>query len=403
MNYYIRKYIFLTLFSTLLILTSCAEKEDIDPSSDYEDGVMSIDLSCITRGEEGSELETVEHFRMVLIDNAGKVKANDFIEIQNLPDYQDNEKELDKFQYTWNFSAPFGSYHLYIIANEKSISDYSVSGNEEGYQGKTLSQFLDTYPAGVSGFGDILNKIIFKPDFNKPIVLSCDYKIDFNSLNSQFNAYLVNVATKFDFHFKNYRNEAVTFTNISLDKVADRNYLLANIDDDHKYVDDVYWIDWMKGVVDDTNKYPEIDDSEQSNDKINDLWGWLNDYGMPEPISYSTYEFIETDDTWTVPSSEPQTGSLPDPGTLSMGPFYFPESKYIPANKTVQSYALTFDVLQSDETTKTFHRDLGKIKTLFRNTYAVVDVEISLGVESIYVEVYPWVDKDEFYGIVSPE
>lgn len=399
----IRKFLFFTFLPTLMILTSCADREDIPPAGSEGEGKISLNLSCLTRGDDSSDIEVMESLRIILLDNIGKVKANDFIDLNSLPDSHGDEPELKSFQYDWEFKAPYGRYHLYVIANEKSITDYDVQGYAESYQDKSFSQLLESYEAGRSGMSALLKGIYFKPDFTKPIVLSCDYAIDFNSSTSRFNAYLVNVATKFDLNFSNYRNEPVTFSSITLEQVADRNFLIADIDDDHKNVKGKYWIDWMKGVVEDTNRYPELDNTDQSNDKINELWGWLTEYGMPQGTVHSPIKLVDTEDTWTVPVSTPQTGTLPIPGKLYKGPYYFPESKYIKEGKPSQSYSLTFEVLQSDGTLKTFNRDLGKIKTLFRNTYAVIDVEISRGVESIYVEVYPWMDKDRFYGTVSPE
>lgn len=285
-----------------------------------------------------------------------------------------------------------------MIANEESVENYHIENSDTDTEGKTLTQFLDSYLIGSTGLEDYLNSLYFKPDYTNAIPLSCFYELDLKDDLENVDIYLVNVATKFLLRFKNYRPENVTFNKVSLNSVADFNYLIPQIEDSNKKIDGVYWIDWLKEVSKDTSSHPNIDDSENSNGILNEKWGWIKDYDLPKVSEHKVMAFSQG--TWEVETSK-EEGGLSTPGVLTKGPFYFPESKNTGAVDN-QEYSIEFEI-ETPNGNITLTRELEHLKTLFRNTNVIIDIEMNTTVEEIYVEIKKWVEQEPAYGIVVPE
>lgn len=399
---YIGLFFISLLFSTLI--SSCSVYEDVKPQepADGETGI-TLQLSSMTRGDSSDDKEIIETLRIILTDNDGRIAANNFIRVYDPTDLSATPVLAKDYSYTWNFACTPGDYNLFVVANETSINDFDVENYTFISKPATLKEFLDGFMTGRTGFEDIVKDLYFKPDYTKSIPLSCEYELSVARGETRtIDVYLVNVATKFQFNFSNYRNEEVTFSDITINNVSDSNYLLAKVEEEEKFINGDYWIDWLKKVVDETNRYPDFTDDQNSNDLVNQKWGWLTKYKMPVNSNHENGHFLGESETWTIESSTPQTGSLPLPGKAEKGPFYFPESKYS-ANGNTQSYSLTFVIQFSDKDPKVITKNISYIKTLFRNTYAIIDVEMTSAVEDIYVEIYPWVEKDPVYDTVAPE
>lgn len=396
----LNKYIsFLLLILSVFVTSSCDNREDgtteFLPSSE---GKLTFFISPMSEGDLSKGIEWIKTLRIIITDADGRVKEN---WVSGEYSYQDPEN----FSQELDFYSSKGVYHVYAIANEESIEDFEVEDRTLNIdkENKTFTDLLNGFNVGQPGFEDFIRSVYYAPDYSNLLVMISDYEVKIEEEVSECELYLVNNATKFEINFINYRNDDVTFNSIKLQNIADVNYLMADIAEGDQKVNDQYWINWLHDVAEDTSNHPGIDDSQDSNDLVNERWGWLPNYGMPEDVEYAAADFIKEGETWVIQKATTQSGTLPIPYEESKGPFYFPESNYIPEGKTKQQYSLKFEIQTSTGDPKIITKDLVNIKTLFRHTHAIIDVEMASGEEEIYVEIYPWYFKDPVYGTISPE
>lgn len=387
-------------FIPILFLLSCSDSPEKGNGNGSQELVrLSLNLSEMSRASTPSDIEVINSIRIIIFDASGRVEQNHY-------DDKLGNNQPETFSYNFECVTTVGYKHIYVIANEESISNFGLEGINNNPQQSTLSEFLASFTYGSIGFEEMLNQLYFKPDFTKPIPVSCFYELLLKDSDEdkeeEAELYLVNTATKFLINFVNYRNEDVVFTGISLLNVADENFLIPQIAESDRFMEDKYWIDWLKDVSDETNKYPDLDDSEESNDLVNEKWGWLTNYFLPSSANHNSGNFIESE-TWTVPSLATNAG-VANPGTLTKGPFYFPESKNIISNGD-QGYSLEFEIQDASDPQKTIVLDsrLHNLKTMFRNTNMIINVEMYKPVEEIYVEIKRWVEQSPAYGTVVPE
>ena len=357
---------------------------------------LDLSLTKASIEETGLEIEDVYSLRILLINESGILENNLFI---------NNSQDAGKltFPYSLRLLTTTGKKHLYIIANEKSVADYNFE-SDETKPSKSISEWFDGFNEGSSGIEDKLKDLYFKPDYNKPIPLSCFYEIDLQGNYGdelEKDVYLVNVGTRFYIRFNNYRNEEVIFDKVALNSVADLNYLIPQIGESDLNKDGIYWIDWLKDVVEETQKYPGLDDSDTSNDVINEKWGWLNDYRLPKKTEHKIVNFNTS--PWTVPKSILQESTIPKPETLVVFPLYLPESKNIISGGNSQKYTLEFEIRNNAGPPHNISYELTNLKSLFRDTYVIINVDIVTIVENIYVEIKNWSYRDNVYGIITPE
>lgn len=161
---------------------------------------------------------------------------------------------------------------IYLFANEESVSAM------EGVAGvnSTLTAFFNNYTEGMPGFEAAVSNLYFAPDYSggKPIPMSSMYEIDFPEKGVvEETFYVVRVATKFTVNFMNWRREEVTVNNFSIENHADKNFLMAHVNNYPYNNEYSTWIDWLKAVSDASN--------ENSNEATN-KFGWLTDYELPE-------------------------------------------------------------------------------------------------------------------------
>lgn len=379
----------------LAIASSCTDVETdtgVVSSEDSVTGAISINISPLTRSE--SSVEDIHSLRIILLDKDGKIKTNEYIEPIDIP-------------YTWEFQSTLGKYFIYVIANESSVINYTVDGISDA-NNESFTEMINKFTLAQSGFEDFINSLYFEPDYTRPIPASCNYELNLEKEKQSFDVYLVPVATKFEINFKNYRNDPVEILNITLSKIADSNYLMANLDESEIFKtverNTYYWIDWMKNVVDDTTQHPNLDNSYNSNDYINQKWGWITKYEMPDGVDYDSKVILAPEDNFSIDKAEFQKGEDPVPVEKYLGhPFYFPESKYIADNQTNQSYLLEFKIKITGGDSKIISKELTNVHTLFRNTLVNITVEMNTALEEIYVEISPWTDIEPAYGIITPE
>lgn len=388
MTFKLNKIYYLSFFLFLTVLFSGCSGSDQDSPLNTKEVTWKMHLSPLTRDAAEADLETINTVRIILTDNSDKIIYNNLLSF--------NGVQSKDFSHTETFTTSAGKKNLFVIANEESIVDYNYS--EEN----NFSNLLNSYTTGRSGFEDFINSVYFTPDYTRPLPATCYYKLNIEQEGEEHTAYMVNVATKFKIILNNYRNDEVIFNQISLSSIADRNFLMAKIDEENQFIKDTYWIDWLQKTVEDTND-SSLDDPTGSNNAINEKWGWLTDYNMPEGTTHSIKYFIPEKEKWIVEKAIEKEGDLPEAKVLEKGPFYFPESKFIPDVKTNQSYTLDFEIQMADGHTKTLSKPLPYIKTLFRNTYVIFNVEMDNATEDIYVEVRNWENQDKVYGTIVQE
>ena len=289
------------------------------------------------------------------------------------------------------------SKKVFLFANEESVD--AVEGN--GSVGGSLSSFLDSYREGSSGFESAVNSLYFAPDYTggKNIPMSSFYVIEMPGQGTiEKTFYVVRVATKFTVNFLNWRGEDVRVENFSIASHADKNYLMAHVDDSQQNRDLLNgktWIEWLKDVSDAS--------SENDNYETTEAVGWLKDYRLPESANMTvTY----THGTVTIgkPKVDINNPSNSKPGVAQNIPFfYLPESKNIKAGATdgEQEYQLTIKIDGRDET---FVSTLPHLKALFRNTHVLVNITLYKTLE-IEVDVIPYseVILDPSFGVAIEE
>lgn len=389
------KYIFYLIIIVCASLVSCSDSgEEDNLLSRPESSSLSLNISTATRADD-TPMEVIKSLRIILIDESGKVEKNYYTRLNPHP-------TGPTFNYKHTVLTTPGRKNIYVFANEESVLNIKSQINDISYSYDSLSELFESYNVGRSGFEAEISTVSFTPNFTKPLPMSCSYDLTVEKDKENFTAYLVNAANKIGFVFNNYRSDKVTFTSITLDKVADSEFIMASLPEESKTIDGKYWIDWLKEVAEETNRYPNLDDSDNSNNLINNNWGWITDYAVPVNTNHETINFIPDNEPWVVDESKTQVGEDPIPTECSKGPFYIAESKYQSSNGS-QAYTIKLEIRQDDNTVKTFTKSLDYVKSLFRNTNVVISVDISAATENIYVEILKWNYLDPAYGTINPE
>lgn len=359
------------------------------------------------------------------------------------------------FSYDFIWKTDPGLKQLYLIANEASVTSltyqpeedvklperlpdnlpallnlYMPTSNEtEGDTEEKDSESSDnTDAAGVNKaeeFINVMNSIYFEPDYSiEDGKIFIPYTACYTDINAILNnvtpidAYLVPVATKFVFNFTNNRTGTIQISDISLSYYNTENFLFARVGEDDYYksfgssAEPEYWINWLAKV----SAASWQGDTPQfgPNQDFNNLYGWIADYALPlsqeekDPLKYT---FVPADKFVTVralkvPATEEEE---PEPGTLTVGPFYLPESRnfinasYNDAPMDSQGYFLSMvfkDMSQEGKRTPTFENvSIDNLKALFRNTFVVIDIVMGEGGVDAYAEIAPW-NKKYSYGWV---
>lgn len=366
------------------MLSSCSENDTVT-LPEGSPANINLKISPATRSDIPSAIETIKTLRIILLDKNGKVEVNKLVT-------SDEETLLPS--YRWSHHTTIGKKTLFVIANEESVEDAKIEGEEESAPEVSLKDRVEAFTPGMSGFEQFINSIYFFPDYsdeNKPLPMTGKYYLDFEEEEQSFNVYLVFVATKFQIKLINYRNDRVLIDRISFDKISDRNYLMASLTEKDSYLNGEYWIDWLYETSKDTNKFPEINNSYNSNDFINGKWGWLKNYGMPGNAVHESKNFyLDSNTPIYLEAATTNTGYDPEPFVLQLDPLYYPESKNIEREPDTQGYYIEFEIEKEGEQPKILRKSLPNLKTLFRNTQVNINVEMNNSDEEIYVEISRW-------------
>ncbi len=367
----------LTAFA-LLFMVACSSQEESLPDNVTE-AALYLNIATIgqTRAStaELPDNEKMNSVRVVVLHAAdGTVEHNRHFSLEGA---QAQKTILLKV-------TPNEKKKIFLFANEESVS--TVEGVTVEGENQTLTAFFNSYTEGMPGFEAAVNNLYFAPDYSggKPIPMSSMYEIDFPEKgNFDGTFYVVRVDTKFMVNFMNWRGEEVIVDNFTIASHADKNFLMAHVNDsepNEQLFNGKTWIDWLK----------EVSDASSENDDyaVTEAAGWLKDYELPAQADKAiTY----THGTVTVgkPTVDIDNPDNSKPGVAKNIPvFYLPESKSPKAGATdgEQEYTLTIKITGRDEP---FVCKLPNLKALFRNTHVVVDITMYNSNE-IIVDVIPY-------------
>ena len=359
-------------------------------------------------------VERVKTLRIIIINTDDESKVS-IIEcnrlIEDLP-----TTIASQLSYTLIWPTYEGKKDIYVIANEKSIVDEN---------NKLTLDIAET--SNATDFKEEIQDYFFEPTYkidekdNSIYLPYTYYKDDLETKKNEVTnvaAYLVPVATKFIFNFTNKRDAAVQVNSISLEAVNSQNYLFAKVNepDINKTLSlpndvekEYYWVDWLAKVSELSHGYP----GASLNQSFNEQYGWITEYDIPKEDKLDTYFFVDSQNSFAVEGKDKGTNGG---NMVTAGPFYIPESKYIPykeedtndnngttstddensPQEQQQEYYLTMK-LKDEDTDKQAPEFKGvaipNLKALFRNTYVIINVNMSQGDVEIYAEIAPWHEK----------
>lgn len=359
----------------LPFMVACSSQEESLPE-DTTEAALYLNIEPIIRTRSGlaglPDNEKMKSVRVIVLHTDGTVEHNKFYRLGGavgrkyiLLKVKPNEKKK-----------------IFLFANEESVSVVEGVAGEN----QTLTGFFDNYAESTPGFEAAVNEVYFAPDYSggRSIPMSSMYEIDFPEKgNFDGTFYVVRVATKFTVNFMNWRGEKVTVNSFTIASHADKNFLMAHVDDseqNRQLFDGKTWINWLKEV---SNASSENDDYATT-----EAAGWLKDYQLPTQADKTkTYTYGTV--TVGMPTVDLENPDNSKPGVAENVPvFYLPESMNSKAGATdgEQEYTLTIHI---DGSTEPFVYTLPNLKALFRNTHVVVDITLYNSKE-IVVDVIPY-------------
>lgn len=363
---------------TLPFMVACSSQEESLPEN-VEEAVLYLNIEPIGQTRAGaaglSDNEKMHSLRVVVLHEDKTMEHNRFYKIEGAQDQKFVTLKVTPNEKKW----------IYLFANEESVS--SVKGVTIPGGGTELAAFFNSYTAErKDGFEAEVNKLYFAPDYTKAIPMSSVYEIDFKEGREDYQFYLVRAATKFTYRFKNFRSDAVMVNSISVSEIADNSYLMAHkqkqtmsFTEEDNSISDLFWIDWLKKVSDESQEYPE--------DKtLADKRGWIMDYDIPGNAVQAPAG--PTNLNMSVPKATDADVNQ-EQGTLYI--FYLPESKnLITPTDTYgeQQYEMTLGLTDEYGEQKSFNFAFDNLKALFRNTNAVID--IIMYDREVVVDVIPY-------------
>lgn len=363
----------------LPFMGACGSREEsLHSLQDTAEAALYLNVEPIVQTRSGvaelSDNEKMKSVRVIVLHTDGTVEHNKFYQLDGATDrkyiilkVKSNEKKK-----------------IFLFANEESVS--MVEGVNVTGGNQTLTGFFDRYAESAPGFEAVVNNLYFAPDYSdgKSIPMSSVYEIDFpdkGNYNGTF--YVVRVATKFTVNFKNWRGEQVIVNDFTLTSHADKNFLMAHVDDseeNRQLFNGKTWINWLKDVSDASSENDDYAATEAA--------GWLKGYRLPTQADETkTYTYGTV--IVGVPTVDIENPGNSKPGVAESIPvFYLPESKNLKAGATdgEQEYTLNIHI---DGRAEPFVCRLPNLKALFRNTHVVVNITLYHSNE-IAVDVIPY-------------
>ena len=432
---------FLHLIALLFLgvaFCSCIYESEVPDMEDGDPNTMALFINTLDQSGKVPEYgvaEKVKSLRVIMISD-GLIEYNEKINFRNgqyastIPFYRYERKVVP------------GEKQFYLFANEESVPQAHISPQNltvslpealKGLtteQGMSLTDFLNYFQEEISHddngpeAGDPVYEpllkalapyIWFAPQYeitdseiylpysayyatdglNNKIIVEPFEEEKQNFVRLQEPLYLVPIATKFYFTFENHRDNDVTISNIAVNKGANNNFVLGNVgqSDQKKIFRDTqyYWVNWMANVARVLNGF---DDDYDDSDK-NANYGWITNYGLPITAVHQDYVFLGSGDN---PIELNATLDDQDPDIKTYGPFYMPESCYLPpelqGTGLLQRYNLSLEI--TDEHGEgpgelAHNLTISNITTLFRSTSVEITVRMyGAGTVDIYAEMRDW-------------
>lgn len=411
--------IFILLISGL---SSCVYDYPADlPSKKGDEVVLILDIKPATSSVTniGVDHEKVKSMRVIMLSN-GSLEVNRRYDVASTL--------ASDFSATYTYKTSPGEKEIYLIANEDEIKDYNFTSNADlpAKPAANMKDLLNSFPEGETGsiangkgMKAVLESLYFPPAYNQDgkgdyylpyvsyypafIVLDNDRRYEDNPIKM----YLVPVATKFYFNFTNNRPSQVELSNIEIKSFNNLNFMIARVEDEEQYKvlngEKLYWIDWLAKISELSHQFPEYGE----NINFNNLYGWINGYSMPASSTLASKKFL--DGMLVIDAAETEKDDTGDndykvitPGTLSLGPFYMPESwneytyydTLTEQELTIQQYTLTLGLhdVSTEPLKDPFFTDIpiDNLKSLFRNTHVIINVTMNAGNLEIYAEITGW-------------
>lgn len=360
----IRKHIIIACLAACTLLAgSCSRSDDTPTGGDGDGRTLVLRIGTVGQSRASdSEKELMHSLRIIILGRDDKVEHNFYEHFGTQPksEYPHVIKNL-----------PPGQKSIYLIANEESV-EYIDNDDSK----KPLKEFLDNIKLGDTDARDKINGLYFEPDYTKPIPISArhDLFIPYGSEEMERDLYMVRVATKFSVTFLNYRDDAVTIKDFTISSVADKNYLMAHLNEENPMFDGYpSWIEWLKYVSDESQKDPY-------NPDLADDYGWVKEYELPASANKNiTYHYNTGDDgNKYISVRQYEADATPSWGETKIENIYIPESIQLKAGEQThgeQEYTMTFDIVNGPAGSLSY--TLPNLKALFRNTHVLVTVQMN--------------------------
>lgn len=439
-------------FILMLISVSCSREEmdKSEPDTSESAGAPSIALkigAVGTRTTGNSISEKIKTLRIIMLSD-GFIETNQLINYEKAEGSTAGITDADLFSQKFEHITVAGSKKFYLIANEESVSEIKfedVSDLPEWWEeGFTLSDLLNHYAkdnlpsdgtTGYPGTGSgvelerLLSAAYFNPDFSvtdNNIYLPYTAVYDGITANNDMsvkitkNMYLVPVATKFTFHFYNYRKEDVEVQKIELHELNSQSFVMPHLDESEltKTLDgqSYYWIDWLRIVAEGSHAFEDFyEDSDDELLEYNDKAGWIDDYFLPKNDKeiVKSIERSQNDD-WSIQHLIDKDA----PSALTVVEYY-PESIHLETKRVynsetkryedvdLQTYYAQFSVKDINtglpvETYVTELMEIDKVRSLFRATHVIIDIDMFESLVEIYCQIAPW-NVRRFQGYVQED
>lgn len=415
------------MLSIATVSCSDGNPDTPQPNPENQKYFLMLDIVPLATGTSGLPLnkeiiEAISDYRVILIknlNNTSSIVANDYKELETelIPG-----KTFNTPVYTNTIDG--GVYDIYVIANEKSVGNVSISENSTPVD---FSNYLSNFTSesnNVNELVNILNNGYFSPDYShyesNKIYLpyTCCYKgikfVEEENQSHQINEtmYLVPIATKFELQFINYRNHQVNISDIVFSKIGISNFIFAQVGEDQQEISykgvNYPWPEWLYNVS--TESWLDENASFGGNIDFNRKYGWITEYYVPNDpeVNFKEYKFMDGESSSFIvagDSSEEKT----NPGKKILGPFYLPETGLynIDNNEDTRDndtddnegndgennvYFLSMDIVDSTSDKNPEFKDVAvsNLGALFRDTYVVITIIMREGTYDIYAEIKDW-------------
>ena len=413
--------IFRLILSTVALLCvtaimSC--NRDILEEDYSSDGkrLLVIHIDVVSTSRSATTSEMIDNLRILMIDeDADTIEVNQQVTF-DIP----GGIPAANFPYDFTCYTNSGNKKFYLLANEDRIPAITYTNGNTSLP-SNLSDLLDSFQPGDMNIDELdaaLNSVSFSPQYpeddNGKIYLpySSFYDNVFVSetpdngegLRTTTEMFLVPVATKFTFNFTNARDYAVDVNGISIKNINTSNYLFGQVGstDQTKTLPEgggsLYWVDWLAEI----SKLAQQSPGYYPNMSFNEKYGWISDYSLPfETTTNIPEDYIFVGEQESFPVDGVLDSQNGEAGVYTAGPFYVPESKnfFDPitnTSSTNQMYFLTLVLKDTDDIKEAPEFEdvyIPNLKTLFRNTNVIININLEQGNIEVYAEIAPWNQK----------